>query len=221
MDEMIINESDITIGSAAEKIQNKKIRTIADALLGGRVLLMPASTIYGISCCYDNAAALGRIYDIKKRKTDMPFIVLISDMAQFDFLVKDISKAAKKLIARYWMIKDPRPLTLIFKKDVNCGNSASSLPTIAIRMAGLKVMRNIIGLSGPIVSTSATISGTNLSPKDLSEVPPAIYENVDMAIRFKGALHGTESTIVDTTGNTPVLIREGAISFQSIMQSSP
>ena len=219
MDEIIINEADTGSGSAPEQSQDKKIRTIADALISGKVLVMPASTIYGISCCYDDSKALNRIYKIKRRRPDMPFIVLISNIAQLEILVKDLNTTAKKLIGQYWKIKKPRPLTLIFKKSYDgTGHIADAIGTIAIRMAGLKVMRDIIELSGPIVSTSATISGTSINPEDLSAVPSYICENVDMVVRLKGALKGTESTIVDITGKIPVLIREGAISFKDMIR---
>jgi len=219
MDEIIISEADTGSGSIPEEAQNKKIRTIADALTSGKVLIMPASTIYGISCCYDDRKALSRIYKIKRRRPDMPFIILISDTAQLEMLVKDLNTTAKKLIEQYWKIKKPRPLTLILKRsDDRDGHITCVTRTIAVRMAGLKVIRDIIDLSGPIVSTSATISGTSINPKDISAVPSDICENVDMTVRLKSALKGTESTIVDITGRTPVLIREGDIRFESMLR---
>ena len=214
MDEIIINEA-----AAPEETQAKKIGTIAEALIGGRVLILPASTIYGISCRYDDACALSRIYNIKRRKTGMPFIVLISDTVQLEMLAKDINITAKKLIERYWKIRDPRPLTLILKKsDASAGHTAGTLPTIAVRMAGLRVLRDIIDLSGPIVSTSATISGISITPDTISTIPSGIRRKVDMVVRLKGALKGKESTIIDITGEVPVLIREGAVDFESMMQ---
>lgn len=219
MDEIIISETDAGSDSASGEAHDKKIRVIAEALISGKILVMPASTIYGISCRYDDRKAVNRIYKIKKRRPDMPFIILISDIVQLEMLVKDLNITAKRFIERYWETKKPRPLTLIFKKsDDRDDNIPGDLPTIAVRMAGLKVIRDIIDLSGPIISTSATISGTSISPKDISAVPSDIREHVDMVVRLKGALKGTESTIVDITGRTPVLIRKGAISFESMIR---
>ncbi|HAJ95119.1 MAG TPA: threonylcarbamoyl-AMP synthase [Actinobacteria bacterium] len=219
MDEIIISEANTGSSSVPEEAQDKKIRTIADALISSKILLIPASTIYGISCRYDDRKALNRIYKIKRRRPDMPFIVLISNTNQLEMLVKDLNITAKKLIEQYWKIKKPRPLTLILRKnDGPVGLITDAIGTIAVRMAGLKVIRDIISLSGPIVSTSATLSGTSISPKDISAVPSDIRENMDMVVRLKNALNGTESTIVDVTGNTPILIREGALSFESILR---
>ncbi|MCD4669804.1 MAG: threonylcarbamoyl-AMP synthase [Actinomycetia bacterium] len=214
MDEIIINETD-----APEETRAKKIRAVAEALISGRVLILPASTIYGISCRYDDRKALSRIYGIKRRKTNMPFIVLISDTFQLEMLAKDINITAKKLIKRYWETGDPRPLTLILKKSNDpAGHIAGTVPTIAVRMAGLKVLRDIIDQSGPIVSTSATISGASINPDTIGAIPSDICKKVDMVVRLKGVLRGKESTIVDITGEVPVLIREGAVSFESILR---
>jgi len=214
MDEIIINEA-----AAPEEIRATEIGTIAKALIGGRVIILPASTIYGISCRHDDTEALNRIYRIKRRKTSMPFIILISDTVQLEMLAKDINITAKKLIERYWKIGNPRPLTLILKKsDDPAGHIAGTAPTIAVRMAGLRVLRDIIDLSGPIVSTSATISGTSINPDTINAIPPNIRRKVDMVVRLKGVLKGKESTIVDTTGETPVLIREGAVNFENMIR---
>ena len=214
MDEIIINKA-----AVPEELRTKEIRTIAEAVISGSILILPASTIYGISCRYDDKKALSRIYSIKKRKTGMPFIILISDTVQLEMLAKDINTTAKKLIERYWKIRDPQPLTFILKKsDGPAGHIAGTVPTIAVRMAGLKVLRDIIDLSGPIVSTSATISGVKTNPDTISAIPSDIRKKVDMVVRLNGALKGKESTIIDITGEIPVLVREGAVSFENMIR---
>jgi L-threonylcarbamoyladenylate synthase len=191
---------------------------IADALKNGGVLILPASTIYGISCLYDNEEALSRIYSIKKRRGDMPFIILISDRAQLDLLAQDVNTAGESLVEKYWEIKEPLPLTLIFKKKaVLPVGVTGGRDTVAVRMAGLRIVRDIIDISGPIVSTSANISGQKIDPVTIEDIPKEIYENVDMAVRLEGRLRGTGSTIVDISGDIPVLIREGALRFEDIL----
>jgi L-threonylcarbamoyladenylate synthase len=208
MDELTINRD----------YKGKKTGIIADALKSGGVLILPASTIYGISCLYDDEKALKRIYSIKKRKSDMPFIILISDISQLDLLAQDISAAGKRLIKKYWEIEEPLPLTLIFKKKAGLPfNITGGEDTVATRMAGLEVIRDIIDISGPIVSTSANISGQKIDPVTIEEIPSEIYEKVDMAVRLVGRLKGTGSTIVDMSGDAPTLIREGTLRFEDIL----
>ena len=198
----------------------EKIETISRALNEGKVLILPAATVYGISSRFDDPDALKKIYMIKKRSSDMPFIILISNKIQLEQLIKEISPAGQKLIGKYWKPDAPQPLTLIFKKSDAIGsNMTGGRDTIAVRMAGLKVVRDIIEISGPIVSTSANISGQDIIADDIDKIPYSIRQEVDMTVKLDGGLKGTESTIVDVSGEKPELIREGALSFDSILKS--
>jgi L-threonylcarbamoyladenylate synthase len=198
----------------------EKINIIAGALKGGKVLILPAATVYGISAVYDDTEALKKIYRIKKRSSDMPFIILISDKSQLGALIKETGNMGQKLIEKYWDSGKPKPLTLIFKKSKIIGSSMTGgRDTIAVRMAGLKVVRDIIDITGPIVSTSANISGQDIIADDIDKIPQSIRQEVDMTVMLDSGLKGTESTIIDVSGEKPVLIREGAISFSSILKN--
>ena len=194
-----------------------KTAVIADSLKGGRVLILPTSTIYGISCIYNDKKAIKRIYDIKKRRRDMPFIILISDRTQLDQVAQEISSTGESLIEKYWEVNQPFPLTLIFKKKAGLsGFVTGGRGTIAVRKAGLKVVRDIIDICGPIVSTSANISGQDIDPVAIEDIPTEICDNVDMTVRLDSGPKGVRSTIVDISGKEPVLIREGALKFKNI-----
>lgn len=210
MDSVIIKN-----GDTPEKINN-----IAVALKGGKVLILPAATVYGISAVYDDMEALKKIYKIKKRSSDMPFIILISDKSQLGALIKETGNMGQKLIEKYWDPGEPKPLTLIFKKSrIISSSMTGGRDTIAVRMAGLKIVRDILDISGPIVSTSANISGQDIIADDIDKIPQSIRQEVDMTVRLDSGLKGTESTIIDVSGKKPVLIREGAISFSSILKN--
>jgi L-threonylcarbamoyladenylate synthase len=220
----IILDWDILINMDSVVIKNgdtpEKINIIAGALKGGKVLILPAITVYGISAAYDDMEALKKIYRIKKRSSDMPFIILISHKSQLKTLVKEISTLGQNLIEKYWDTDEPQPLTLIFKKSKIIGsNMTGGRDTIAVRMAGLKIVRDIIDISGPIVSTSANISGQDITADDIDKIPHSIRQEVDITVKLDSRLMGTESTIIDVSGEKPVLIREGAISFDSILKN--
>ncbi len=201
-----------------EKEDPVVINAVAGALAVGKVIILPTATIYGISCRFDDERAIRRIYKLKKRRSDMPFIILISDREQLDLLVKEINPHGVRLIKKYWDVKKSLPLTLIFqKKEDISGYIAGGRNTIAVRMAGLKVVRDIIDIVGPIVSTSANLSGQKINPSSVKEVPEEICENVDIVVELGGNLKGTRSTIVDISSGTPRLIREGAVSFEDVL----
>ena len=190
------------------------LEKISDLLISGKVGIMPTATIYGLSCVYDNEDAVKKIYSIKKRKSGTPFIVLISSIFQLGTLACEINDPVKKLITKYWDTKKPYPLTLILVKNESTGSFITGgRSTIAIRMAGLKAIRDIIDRTGPIVSTSATLSGTMLQPTTLDEVPPEIRQEADFVVDHFSSLGGRESTIIDLTRKEPVLLRQGAVDY--------
>ena len=190
------------------------LKKISDLLISGKVGIMPTATIYGLSCVYDNEDAVKKIYSIKKRKSGTPFIVLISSISQLGTLACEINDPVKKLITKYWDTKKPYPLTLILLKNESTGSFITGgRSTIAIRMAGLKAIRDIIDRTGPIVSTSATLSGTMLQPTTLDEVPPEIRQEADFVVDHFSSLGGRESTIIDLTRKEPILLRQGAVDY--------
>ncbi|MCL5073721.1 MAG: L-threonylcarbamoyladenylate synthase [Actinobacteria bacterium] len=203
--------------SSKERASRDAAGIAAQYISAGKVIILPTSTIYGLSCNYTNKNALERIYELKQRPKNLPFIVLISKIDSLLQLVDEINETADILIKNYWTGQNNQPLTLVFKKN----NSLDSFVTgrnekIAIRLDRLEILKKIIELSGPIVSTSATISGIALSPKNIKEIPEAIKNNTDLIIDFGSDLSGTVSTIIDVSGPEPVLIREGALKYDKV-----
>lgn len=189
----------------------------AQYITEGRVVILPTSTIYGLSCSYTNKNGLERIYKLKQRPNNLPFIVLISKIDSLSQLVDKINGTADILIKNYWTRQNGQPLTMVFKKN----NSLDSFfsrgnEKIAVRLDRLEILIKIIELSGPIVSTSANISGTALSPKNIEEIPEVIKKNTDLVIDLGSDLPGTASTVIDVAGPKPVLIREGALKYDKI-----
>ncbi len=196
------------------------LKKISALLIEGKVGVLPTATIYGLSCRYDDANAVRKIYMIKERKAGIPFIVLISSISQLGLLAGKINAGAKKLIDKYWNAESPEPLTLVLSRSGGAGSLITGgRPTIAVRMAGLKAIRDIIDRAGPIVSTSATISGTAAQPRTIDEVPGKIRLKADFVVEYGSNPGGRESTIVDITGKDPVLLREGALDFEDIRKA--
>ncbi len=196
------------------------LEKISALLIEGKVGVLPTATIYGLSCRYDDADAVRKICRIKGRKAGMPFIVLISSLSQLGLLAGKINAAAKKLIDKYWNAGNPEPLTLVLSRSGgSCSLITGGRPTIAIRMAGLGAIRDIIDRTGPIVSTSATISGSTVQPGTIDEVPEVIRQKADFVVEYGSNPGGRESTIVDITGLDPILLREGALDFEDILES--
>jgi L-threonylcarbamoyladenylate synthase len=196
------------------------LKKISNLLIRGKVGVLPTATIYGLSCVYNDEDAVKKIYSIKRRKSGTPFIVLVSSLSQLGMLAGEINDPVKKLIAKYWDTKKPYPLTLILLKNKSTSSFITGgRSTIAIRMAGLKTIRDIIDQTGPIVSTSATLSGTMVQPRTLDEIPGEIKREADFVVDYGSNLGGMESTIVDLTGKEPILLRQGALDYEDILRN--
>ncbi|MGM0368295.1 MAG: L-threonylcarbamoyladenylate synthase [Actinomycetota bacterium] len=209
----------ITIKSL-EKIDINLKDTISKSILDKKIALLPTSTIYGLSCKYDESSAYLKIYKIKERASGKPFIILISNLNQLEDLVSPIDTNAKKLINRFWAGRKKSSLTIIFEKNKDLPPFITAgKGKIAIRLAGLNYLREIIEAAGPITSTSATISGTSTSPDVFKKVPSKILKKVNLAVEYKGRLEGLESTIIDITTNPPALIREGPVKYSQIIET--
>ena len=121
---------------------------------------------------------------------------------------------AALLMDGFW----PGPLSIILKKNSNLPNIVTAgTDTVAVRLTSNAFLRELISEFGnPIVAPSANMSGATACKK-AEDVVNALSGKVDMIIEDDGAIGGEESTLVDMTGDGPVIIREGAVSSDEIM----
>jgi L-threonylcarbamoyladenylate synthase len=201
------------------KASCETVRDIAGYILNEKAVVLPAKTIYGLSCMYNSVLAIKKLYKIKERKSDLPFIILISKLKSIEKFAQEISDDAKILIKYYWECEEPAPLTIIFKKNARLEDFITGgRDTIALRRAELKFVRDVIDISTPIVSTSATISQTDIIPRKLKDIPEKILKKADLIVELEEDLMGIESTIIDASGSEIRLVREGALKFGDILQ---
>ena len=179
----------------------------------GGVAAIPTDTLYGLAADAFNSDAIERIFAIKERPEGMALPVLLADLEQLSIVAREAPEAARILAGAYW----PGPLTLIVRKAeglpmrLTAGNA-----TVAVRVPAHPVPRELARRLGrPITGTSANISGA-LDPQSLDELRIQVGERVDCVVSAGPAPAGTASTIVDLTGDTPKVIREGAITFSEI-----
>ena len=185
------------------------------ALRNGGVVALPTDTLYGLGADVFSQSAVEAIFAIKERPSGLALPVLVDDWDQLEKVAGNIPNAARALAERFW----PGPLTLVVKKAAQVSDRVTAgAPTVAVRMPDHPVPRAIARLlGGPITGTSANISGRP-DPRDLDELRAQIGHKVDYVVTVGPPPVGAASTIVDITGETPALIREGAIPFDDIIQ---
>src|SRR5665647_1324138 len=127
------------------RASGETVRDIAGYILNEKAIILPAKTIYGLSCMYNSALALKKLYKIKERKSDLPFIILFSKLKNIEKFAEDIGRDAGILIKHYWDCEEPAPLTIIFKINASLEDFITGgRDTIALRRAELKFVRDVI-----------------------------------------------------------------------------
>ncbi len=182
-------------------------------LQSGGLVAFPTETVYGLGADALNPAAARKIYEAKGRPSDNPLIVHIANTRDIEILAKDIPEAAYRLAEVFW----PGPLTMILKKrDCVPHGTTGGLDTVAIRLPAHKLARTLIAQSGVyIAAPSANLSGKP-SPTSASHVIKDMDGRIDMIIDGGKAALGLESTIIDLTGEEPMILRPGCITKEMI-----
>jgi L-threonylcarbamoyladenylate synthase len=190
------------------------ISQAAAVIRGGGVVCFPTRCLYGLGADALNTAAVERVFDIKQRPADMPLLVLINNPSQMDGLAGNIPRVARVLMERFW----PGRLTLVLEAEASLpALLTAGTGKIGIRLAAHPVARALVeAVAKPITGTSANLSGGGGCRK-VSELGPPIRRQVDLILDGGPLKGGVGSTVVDVTGETPVMIREGEVSKPEIM----
>jgi L-threonylcarbamoyladenylate synthase len=164
--------------------------------------------VYGLAADVSNAAAVRRIYAIKGRPLDHPLIVHLPNATHLERYAIDIPAAAHVLVDRFW----PGPLTLVLRKSdavplaVTGGQQTVALRTIDHPLAQAILLR----FGGAVAAPSANRFG-RVSPTSADHVRTDLGDDVDLIVDGGPSRIGVESTIVDLSGDVPVILRQGAI----------
>lgn len=174
------------------------------AILAGKLIVYPTDTVYGIGADATNANAVRKVTEAKGRE-NKPISIAVSDFSMMGKYCRTKGVSFSLLQQLF-----PGPVTGVFLKSYDFPNELTSKDTIAIRMPHHHFVLSLVRKLGiPITSTSANLSGGR-SPKSLEEVPKEIRESVSAVVDGGRCHHGTDSTIIDFTAETPRIIREGA-----------
>jgi len=189
------------------------IKEAAQIINNGGVVVFPTETVYGIGADALNDTAVEKIFKAKGRPQDNPLIVHIQDVEELYDLSREVPENAIILADKFW----PGPLTMIlYKKDILSDKITAGLSTAAIRFPKNKIALALIKESGkPIAAPSANTSGKP-SPTEASHVIEDLMGKVDMIIDGGSTYIGIESTVVDVTGDVPMILRPGGITREDI-----
>lgn len=202
-----------TIIEKADLNNDEVFSRAGEILKTGGLVAFPTETVYGLGGDALNEAASGKIYEAKGRPSDNPLIVHIADTKAAYELAAEVPEQARMLMEAFW----PGPLTIILKKKKIVPDATTGgLDTVAIRMPSHPAALKLIKSSGVyIAAPSANLSGRP-SPTTAAHVEEDLTGRIDMILDGGPVGIGIESTIVDVTGDIPVILRPGYISGNMI-----
>lgn len=191
------------------------LRAAAAAVRSGRLVVLPTDTVYGIGCDAFDSGAVRSLLSTKRRGPDMPVGVLVGSWSTVDGLVLSVPRTARTLIEAFW----PGDLSLVLHHAPSLSwDLGSTKGTVMVRMPLHPVALDLLRDVGPMAVSSANRSG---------QVPATTADEAreqfgdDVGIYLDGGPSGdpVPSTIVDLTGDKPVVLREGSVSIDAVSEA--
>ena len=192
------------------------IRRAADIIRAGGLVAFPTETVYGLGANALSAPAVLRIFEAKDRPRGNPLIVHLAEAAQLATVAAEVTSRAADIAARFW----PGPLTLVLPRAAAVPLvTTGGLDTVAVRVPDHAVARALIEAAGvPIAAPSANRSGRP-SPTRAAHVRDDLDGRIEMILDGGPTPVGIESTVLDMTGESPLLLRPGGIPLEALRQA--
>lgn len=190
------------------------LATAAGMLKHGKLVAFPTETVYGLGADATNATAVADLFAVKARPRFNPLIAHVPNLNAAD-RIADIPSRAETLVETLW----PGAVTLVLPKRADgpvCDLATAGLDTIAVRIPAHPVARQLLERADrPIVAPSANRSG-RLSPTQPTHVADELGGLIPLIIADGRTGIGVESTIIDLSGDAPVLLRPGGVAREEI-----
>ncbi len=179
----------------------------------GGLVAFPTETVYGLGGNALDPEASRKIYAAKGRPSDNPLIVHIQEPEEIEPLVTHVPDMAHRLMEAFW----PGPMTLVLEKSrIVPEATTGGLSTVAVRLPSDEIARALIRAAGvPVAAPSANASGRP-SPTLAEHVARDLDGRIEMILDGGEVKIGLESTIIDVTGPSPVILRPGYITREMV-----
>ena len=194
-----------------EKAMEHAGRLIAE----GELVAFPTETVYGLGGDALHPEAAQKIYAAKGRPSDNPLIVHIAEFSDLERIAKEVPEQARKLADAFW----PGPLTMIvWKNDSVPYKTTGGMDTVAVRMPNHPVALELIRKSGCLIAAPSANTSGRPSPTEAAHVAEDLDGRIAMILDGGSVRIGIESTIVDLTEKTPMILRPGYITPQMLSE---
>lgn len=191
-----------------DSVPDDVIETITGVLLRDGMMAYPTETFYGLGAVFFSGKAVRRIYRLKARDAGKPLSLIVSGIDMVETLAACPPSLFYRLAGEFW----PGPLTLVLKASPSFpARLAGPGHTIGVRIPSVPWLRRLVTKVGlPITATSANTSGEG-EISDPAKILRIFNDKVEIIVDGGPTPGGKASTIVDISGPTPRILREGAV----------
>lgn len=178
----------------------------------GELVVFPTETVYGLGANAFDPVAVAKIFEAKGRPQDNPLIVHISRVEEVKDIARDVPEVFYTLAERFM----PGALTVVLpKSDLIPGIVTAGGDTVAVRMPDHPVARELISRSFPLAAPSANRS-KHVSPTTARHVYDDLCGRIPLILDGGECGVGIESTVLDLTSGSPVILRPGAVTAEML-----
>ena len=186
------------------------------AIRRGALVVFPTDSSYAVACDAFRPAATSALRAAKGRSPDAPLPVLIGAPGTADGIVRDLSGAARDLMAAFW----PGPLTLIARAQPSLMWEVDFSGTLGVRMPLHPVALELLRQSGPLAATGANYVGFGV-PTTCDDAQAQLGDTVAVYLDA-GELHGgAGSAVVEVSTEPPRLLRAGGVAITDLVSVCP
>ncbi len=197
--------------------RRRGLAAAASAVGRGELVVLPTDTVYGIGADAFTAEAVASIFSAKRRGRDMPCPVLVGAWQTLDGLVGAVPEQARLLMEAFW----PGGLTIVVRHAPSLSwDLGDARGTVAVRMPLHPVALELLASTGPMAVTSANISG-QAPALTAGAAQEQFGTDVSVYLEAGESADQLPSSIVDVTGDAPVLRRAGALSADALREVLP
>lgn len=188
------------------------IAAAAAAVKSGGLVVMPTDTVYGIGADAFDSAAVAALLAAKGRGRDMPVGVLVGSWHTIEGLVLSVPEAARELIRAFW----PGALSLVVRQAPSLQwDLGDARGTVMLRMPLHPVALELLRQTGPMAVSSANVSGRPAA-STAEDARGQLGEQVEVYLDGGVAAQQAASTIVDLSGASPRILREGPVAVEAV-----
>ncbi len=197
-----------------ETLLTTDVSVAADCIRSGGLVAFPTETVYGLGANALDSDAVARVFVAKGRPANNPLIVHVADFEGVRSLSSSVPEYAESFMEAFF----PGPLTLVLPRDpkVPYGTTAG-LETVAVRMPDHPMALALIQQSGVFVAAPSANRSGRPSPTAWEDVYEDLNGRIDVILKGKPTKYGLESTVVDCTGEFPMILRPGGVSLEDLL----